>query len=403
MSKFTSNIDYLRQYVNGELTPTQMYEIERAMHEDEMLMDIIEGLETEKALKIANPSAELQAKIRAKTEPKRESKVIPFRKFFIAASIIAILSIGALYIFTPSPINNQLATSAQKSAETSPLENKVNVSPNVDTTLIAYSEPTTDKGEERPANKIKNREVINSTKEKESLKDLMVYNAKPKMQVVIEGPRYLNKEKEEIIELGTKGESKQWETELLTAKIGNAYQRPTSTNSIAKAQADLQRLDLDPQTKSALNAVLTRQAQENANANTVTKEKQSETSLEEVLTGGNALTNKKSSESTILSSTETYGNITIKPIQNGSPSIGWAQFNTYIKNQLAQKGFKKYSLNISFDLDEAHKPTNIKINSSTNSNVNKHIITFLRQGTTWEGKDPNHPIFIRLSSEEASN
>lgn len=45
------DIAYLRKYVNGELSDSEMYAIEKASHEDELLMDVLMGLEEEKKTK----------------------------------------------------------------------------------------------------------------------------------------------------------------------------------------------------------------------------------------------------------------------------------------------------------------------------------------------------------------
>lgn len=393
MNKFSSNIDYLRQYVNGELSSTEMYEIERAMHTDEMLMDIIEGLETEKALKTANPTSELQAKINSRTVKKKEFKIFSSPNLAVAASVIGLLVTTTLYFLTPEPH----VKLAQTGPELEPLENKITENIIPDSSMIAYSENT--EVEETV-------DVVSPTTKKikippkiESLvpKKLMAYSAKPKMEVIIEGPKYLTKQEEEVIETVGKSDVTVFQTELLNAKVGSTPQKPIISSSLAKTQADLQRLDIDPQTKSNLSAMLARQAQENK---VEVKEKKAENTISDVLITGNALANKASVDSRIIANTETFGTIVSKPIQNGNPSIGWVKFNTYIKEQLTKRGLTTYKANISFDLDPTLKPSLIEIKSSSDKIINQHIKEILRNGPTWENKDPNHPIFIRINSEE---
>lgn len=393
MSKFSSNINYLRQYVNGELSPTEMYEIERAMHTDEMLMDIIEGLETEKSLKIVSPSAELHAKINSRTTKKRERKVFSIRKFAVAASVIAVLSISALFLFSPKP-QVELVQTAPK---ISPLENKITENLIPDSSQIAYSDDSHSEEISSAAPPTIKREKTASKKETPSPKKIMAYSAKPKLEVIIEGPRYLKKQDEEIIQITGKSDITAFQTEVLNARVGSSSQKPMMSNSIAKTQADLQRLDLDPQTKANLTAMLARQAQDNK---VEVKEKQTESTISDVLISGNTLVNKASADSRIVSSTEAFETIVSKPIQNGNPTIGWAKFNTYIKQQLNKKGLTSYKANISFSLDASLKPTLIEIKSSSDKIINQHIKEILMNGPTWENKDPNHPIFIRINSEE---
>lgn len=395
MSKFRSDINYLRQYVNGELTSTEMYELERAMHEDQMLMDIIEGLETEKELKSAIPTTDLHAKIKKRTLKEHSTKLFSLKKLLVAASIIALISIGTWYYLYNNPsqdiIQNETLASAPQSQEN---DEEPVLTP--DSSLIALSEQET----VAEKNQVVQRK-IETTKAPSSevsvQKKLMVYEAKPKMQVVIEGPKYLNKDKAEVIEIASREELKPIQTELLSAKVGSAKPQVNTNSSIAKTQADLQRLDLDPQIKTNLTAVLSRQVQENR---TELKEKKVESTISEVLIHGNAVSNKQSVDSKILTTNENYGTIANKPIQNGNPTTGWTKFNAYIKEELHKKGLNTYTANISFDLDTLMKPTLVVIKSSSNKKINQHIKEILKNGPTWENKDPNHPIFIRISSEE---
>ena len=69
---------------------------------------------------------------------------------------------------------------------------------------------------------------------------------------------------------------------------------------------------------------------------------------------------------------------------------------------MKKKGFTAYHLNISFDLDANMKPIHIEIKTSSNPKINNLLIDILKKGSTWENKDPNHPIFIRINSEEAT-
>ena len=403
MNKFSSNIDYLRQYVNGELTPTEMYEIERAMHDDEMLMDIIEGLHTEKNLKLSNPTVEIHKKINDRISPNKGTKIFTFKKFAIAASILAILGIGALYLVNPENDTVELmANSTSNKPNTTTSEEPIVTNEDPDSMRIAYVEIQENSTETQIPPTIANRvKIKTSTNENSPQKKIMVYSAKPKMKVVIEGPKFLNKEdNEEEVIIAKVGNSfnGQVQTELLSAKVGSA-QQPKPSTSIAKTQADLQKLDLDPQTKANLSMVLSRQAME---MNNDIKEKQTESTISEILINGNVLANKNNPESRIITSSESFGAIGAKTIQNGNPTIGWTSFNDYIREQLKKKGFTAYHLNISFDLDANMKPIHIEIKTSSNPKINNLLIDILKKGSTWENKDPNHPIFIRINSEEAT-
>src|SRR5690606_16871828 len=107
---------------------------------------------------------------------------------------------------------------------------------------------------------------------------------------IIEGPKYLNKQQEEIIAGYGSSYIAPPQSELISARVGAAQQPKSAITSIAKTQADLQKLDLDPQTKANLSTILSRQAMDN---NAEIKEKQADlSSISDVLINGNALANK---------------------------------------------------------------------------------------------------------------
>ena len=177
-------------------------------------------------------------------------------------------------------------------------------------------------------------------------------------------------------------------------------QKAAQIASIAKTEADLQRLNLDPQTKANLTAVLNNQNRQGNIELNDNKNLQSTVSLSEILLEGNSMARKSNSISRIITPMDSYQNITAKPIQNGNPQGGWSAFHLFIKKQMGQKGFLNYHAIVSFDLDKEYRPIHIDIKSSSNSEFNKDLIDILKIGPKWENKDPNHPIFIRLNSED---
>lgn len=107
------DIAYIRRYVNGELSHREMFEIEKAAHEDELLMDIILGLEAEKqeGADIA-VATELHQQIRLRSEntPKQKTaKVIPWRVIGIAASLLLVFGVGVTLWYRPDIAEYPLA------------------------------------------------------------------------------------------------------------------------------------------------------------------------------------------------------------------------------------------------------------------------------------------------------
>lgn len=398
MSRFTSDIKYLRQYVNGELSPAEMYEIERAMHEDEMLMDIIEGLEHEKMQGYPNPIADLQSQIKSRAVKENTTPLFTFKKLAIAASVMVVLSAAAIYFFTPR-MDVELANTVIKPDEV-PTEIQNNSDVALDSSWIAHAEQVEQsQGMTAAMSSPQSKTPAVVPSKKIDPQTLIVYEAKPKLPVVIEGSKKFDLPQQEIIQTNEGRQSQMPQTELLTSRAVAARQPTPSTTSVAKSQADLQRMNLDPKTKADLMNILAKQSQEEK---TEVTEKLTENTISDILFNGNSLANRKTEESITRSSTASE-NILPKTIQNGNPTVGWKAFHQYISEQLQKRGFVHYSANISFDLDKAMKPTHIEIKTSSDANLNNHILEILKKGPTWENKDPNHPIFIRIDSANNKN
>jgi len=96
MSDSNYDIAYLKKYVNGQLSPKEMYAIEREAQRDPMLADILMGIEMDQNRTV--PS-ELNARIAQRIEHKKEAKIKVFdwKRLAIAATVVAILSAGILY------------------------------------------------------------------------------------------------------------------------------------------------------------------------------------------------------------------------------------------------------------------------------------------------------------------
>lgn len=92
------DIHYIRKYVQGKLSPREMFELEKAAQSDELLMDVILGLEMEENLKSSTVSkADFSEALRKQVRGKRTTPIFRFsRPLAVAASAVAILSVSIL-------------------------------------------------------------------------------------------------------------------------------------------------------------------------------------------------------------------------------------------------------------------------------------------------------------------
>ncbi len=99
------DIERIRKYLNGELSPQEMFVLERQAQDDPVLMDLLEGME------MAGNDPVHQANIRdirnqipgmAGEVDKIRKMPVPWRKWAVAASIILVAGIGAFFVWRPS-------------------------------------------------------------------------------------------------------------------------------------------------------------------------------------------------------------------------------------------------------------------------------------------------------------
>lgn len=96
MEKGNVDMELIRRYIRGELTPREMYALERQAQADPMLMDIILGMEQE-ALDVHDDNlADIRKRIAARAGQQQTTtrRLAPIQRWAIAASILAVLTVG---------------------------------------------------------------------------------------------------------------------------------------------------------------------------------------------------------------------------------------------------------------------------------------------------------------------
>ncbi len=118
------NIEDIRRYVRGEMSPREMFELERLAEADEMIMDILQGVQAEFDQGI-NPIAvqELNQNIHRRTtkenaqaEPIIEKEIpqttrrkFPYRWIASAAAVLLVFGVGTTYWLNRDP-NQEIAS-----------------------------------------------------------------------------------------------------------------------------------------------------------------------------------------------------------------------------------------------------------------------------------------------------
>jgi hypothetical protein len=115
------SIDYLRKYLNGELTDKEMQALEKAALEDPFLSDAIDGLrEAGNISSFESDVAELRNRLnkRVQKEKKKRGIIFMFPRWQVAASILVIVAITTLTITTIKNTSTQKSISSVNKKDT---------------------------------------------------------------------------------------------------------------------------------------------------------------------------------------------------------------------------------------------------------------------------------------------
>ena len=101
MNNKKADISQIRKYLKGELSATAMHQLEREALDDPFLMDALEGYEATGKDQQGNLN-ELADRLQERTAEKR-GRVISWKVWSIAASVLVVLTIGGLWLKNSSP------------------------------------------------------------------------------------------------------------------------------------------------------------------------------------------------------------------------------------------------------------------------------------------------------------
>lgn len=118
MSTKKADILQVRKYLNGELDAKAMHRLELEALDDPFLTDALEGFEATPKNQEENLN-ELAGRLQQRVEPQK-NKVIAWRTWTIAASVVLVLTIGGLWLKKTPPTqlqkNNEIALKIDKPA-----------------------------------------------------------------------------------------------------------------------------------------------------------------------------------------------------------------------------------------------------------------------------------------------
>ncbi len=120
MKRHKPDIAFIRRYLNGELSPREMYELERQAQDDPMLMDVIMGMESGDADAHRTNLSEIQLHIQQRTQQGKIKHMIAWRPWVVAASVVFVLAIGGWWVVHERYTDQQVAQQVYEPLETRP-------------------------------------------------------------------------------------------------------------------------------------------------------------------------------------------------------------------------------------------------------------------------------------------
>lgn len=403
------DIAYIRRYVQGDLSPKEMHELERAAEADEMLMDLILGLETEYTEKLPLPTIDLQQRIETRAYPKSDRKILHWKFLGAAASLLAVLGISAYFLLwsPPSPQEQQMATAERNHSS----DRKQEHLPLADTNSLGEIQEQRDDSSEqqiaatttKPAPPIVEEKLRPTREEIELPADLLLDST---AVVLAQAP---SKQLAAVEANATQAHRKQ-------AVAGSTPQilirGSSSLTSNKTDQTVVFGKVLDSETNTPLADIVIKDLISNKTTKAdslgrfvmVSDSNQVNLALnyigyepKQLLAGTSELQIRldpiqNSLEEVVVSG---YSKKTSMP-KNPRPIGGWRAFEAYIKKATKASGLSAGIVILQFDLDNQGYPIHIKVTQPVSAIHDKKAIQLLKDGPKWEQATKHINIQVQI-------
>lgn len=423
------DIAYLRKYVNGELSDSEMYAIEKASHEDELLMDVLMGLEEEKKLNSPLEVADLHTAIFERTHPAKVRPISFYRNLSIAASVLLALGIGSIWYL------NRDQNKVAETMETVAMDNKAEVP--TDTTLnsihldsldaisdednlIALATPTepaqaeTAKPEERKqSSKVSRPTVEEVLADNQDVflrevprADTSAFHDKYDNMIASNDARSFKRaDQSNVIVMNGKAPAK---SKLAGQVAGVAADRISSLQDVKKLATGrvLDQQSGRPIVSASVRDVKTNDVVMTDSSGQYIMPLTSDNQKLEILSLGYEKELITASNNKIVQLKPSfgdldevvvvgYGNKTQKV--KSEPLVGWVAYKKYINDNSYQTLLGKGSVTLVFDISTFGRPIDISIKKSSNPDLSQKAIQIIQNGPDWKKGNDGKKIEVKIN------
>ena len=429
MNRNRPDLEYIRRYHNGELSPREMYELERQAQDDPMLMDIIMGIELSDEETVRKDLSDIKARITQRVSENTIKQMPVWRKWVVAASVLLLLSAGALLMINQQSANKEIASTTLSEPSTPITPDSGDDAEVTDKTSKQASPTPSSTQTDRLANVITKKkqptEDIATQAEQADISDekSTLAAVQPKSPgVIVHISESLSKDSTLVLRGLSEDKiavnsPKEELTTALAGKAAGVRIRGVASNSMVNnvisgqvmdkstnlplegAILKIKNTDLTAVTDSAGQFHLlssgsnpqvevraigyeTQQVSSNQLANNQVKLSPAHARLEEVVVTDYA--SKKKS---------------VKQITG--PEGGWKAFEKYIKKETRRIGTSaKGKVELSFIIDPNGKPSHIQVISGIDNVTDQHAVRILENGPKWntgEDQQENSITFVTIN------
>jgi TonB family C-terminal domain len=411
MSNSNYDIAYLKKYVNGELSPTEMYTLEREAQRDPMLADVLMGIEMDQN-KTVITTINQRVSQRAKSDKTAKIKVFDWKRLAIAAAAVIVLGVG-IVLFRQQDKNS---SEAKRTAEVSIAQEKPKTkvigedSTTVTDGIMSKIEPQdrlpqlTDNNRpqlheqhpmeevtissQEPSLRVKSLEEIEGRLQR----DRPVFGLRPTDSAIVIGYAPMAKKKDASQTIMIRGTSSLNNT--LAGKVAGI-------SAIQQSGTPLQLTVRDKETGLPISGVTIIQPNSKLATNTdaqgqATVQPSTMDSLVDIMALGYntvALNMRRSKNTTIKlqPSSASLDEVVVTTMssrksKNAEPIWGWKSFSNYIKKKTAKSRYEG-TVRLSFYIDKDGFPTDISILQSANDYLDTKAKEILLSGPKWKGED----------------
>ena len=411
MSNSNYDIAYLKKYVNGELSPTEMYALEREAQRDPMLADVLMGIEMDQNNTVI-AAINQQISQRAKRDKAAKIKIFDWKRLAIAASTIIVLGVGIVF-FRQQQKNT---SEAKRTAD-------VNVTQDKPKTKVIGEDSTTAtddiKSKIEPQDRSPQLADHNSSRfrEQHPQEEVTILSREPSLRVKsleeMEGrlnsdrPVFGLRPTDSAIVIGYAPIAKKKDASQTimirgTSSFNNTLAgKAAGISAIQQSGTPLQLTVRDKETGLPISGVTIIQPNSKLATNTdaqgqATVQPSTMDSLVDIMALGYnpiALNMRRSKNTTVKlqPSSNSLDEVVVTTMssrksKSAEPIWGWKSFNNYIKKKTAKSRYEG-TVRLSFYIDKDGLPTNISILQSANDYLDTKAKEILLSGPKWKGED----------------